>query len=215
MIARHPWRRARILALWLPPVLLLGWAAGFGWFLHRVIADAPSVPAHADGIVALTGGAERIETALHLLAEGRARRLLVSGVGRATEFHEMARRAGVDPALGVEVTLGRAAASTRGNAAETAEWARGHGVRTLIVVTAGYHMPRALAELSHSLPDVMLYPVPVWPSSLRDGPDLAALRLFAGEYTKWLVAELGLSALASRGEEHAAMRTTTQEHRGG
>ena len=43
---------------------------------------------------------------------------------------------------------------TRGNAAETAEWARAHQVRSLIVVTSAYHMPRALAELGRDLPDV-------------------------------------------------------------
>ena len=65
--------------------LVLAWAGGFAWFLHaaRVTAEPP---AHADGIVALTGGAERVETALNLLAEGRARLLLVSGVGGGHRF---------------------------------------------------------------------------------------------------------------------------------
>ena len=175
--------------------------AGFAWFLHAALVAAAAAGA-ADGIVALTGGAERVETALKLLAEGRARVLLVSGVGGATEFAALARRAGVDPALRVRVTLGRTAASTRGNAAETADWTRANGLRSLIVVTAGYHMPRALAELSRALPEVALYPVPVLPPAMREpGPN--ALRLLAGEYTKWLAAEAGLSSLGARGETHA------------
>jgi uncharacterized SAM-binding protein YcdF (DUF218 family) len=180
-------------------LLALLWGAGFAWFLRTALAEA-SPPPQADGIVALTGGASRVETALRLLADGRARLLLVSGVGGAAEFSELAHLAGVDPRLRDRVTLGRVAASTRGNAAETADWVRDNGIRTLIVVTAGYHMPRALAELGRALPEVALYPAPVLPPGLRGGGnDAAMLRLLAGEYTKWLAAEVGLSVLDPRG----------------
>jgi uncharacterized SAM-binding protein YcdF (DUF218 family) len=180
-------------------LLALLWGAGFAWFLRGALTAA-APPPQADGIVALTGGAGRVESALHLLAEGRARLLLVSGVGGAAEFSQFAHLAGVDAHLHDRVTLGRAAASTRGNAAETADWAHGNGIRSLIVVTAGYHMPRALAELGRALPDVALYPAPVLPPALRDGANEAAmLRLLAGEYTKWLATEVGLSALDLHG----------------
>lgn len=202
-------RRVRVVVL---GVLVLGlaWAAGFAWFLH-IAVETTTPPPPADGIVALTGGAERVETALRLLEEGRARLLLVSGVGGAAEFSALAHRAGVAPSLAPRVTLGRAAASTRGNAAETAEWARANGVRSLIVVTAGYHMPRALAELGNALPEVTLYPVAVLPPALRGERDAATLRLLAGEYTKWLATEAGLSALVSRTEE----RGQPPERKGG
>jgi uncharacterized SAM-binding protein YcdF (DUF218 family) len=186
-------RLAPLLAL-----LALAWVGGFFWFLHAAwVTTEP--PAAADGIVALTGGADRVETALKLLAEGRARVLLISGVGGAADFAELARRAGVDPALSSRVTLGRAATTTRGNAAETADWARANGLASLIVVTAGYHMPRALAELSRAMPRLTLYPAPVLPPALRQF-GFTALRLLAGEYNKWLATEAGLSALGSRGD---------------
>jgi uncharacterized SAM-binding protein YcdF (DUF218 family) len=195
-------RRRLAVLLGLPVAAALAWGAGFGWFLHAawMTADPPS---QADGIVALTGGAERVETALKLLAEGHARVLLISGVGGAADFAAFAHRAGVNSALQARVTLGRNAVSTRGNAAETADWAQANGLGSLIVVTAGYHMPRALAELSRAMPTVTLYPVPVLPPAMRQ-PGVNALRLLAGEYTKWLVTEAGLSALVSRGETHAA-----------
>jgi uncharacterized SAM-binding protein YcdF (DUF218 family) len=183
-------------------LLVLAWAGGFAWFMHRTASVEP-LPEQADGIVALTGGTERVETALHLLAEGRAGRLLISGVGGATEFAVLAHRAGVDPGLAPRVTLGRAALSTRGNAEETAAWARAHQLRTLIVVTADYHMPRALAELSRALPEVMLHPAPVQPAGLRAGLGLGGLRLLAGEYMKFLAAEVGLSGLAARALDRA------------
>jgi len=208
----------RLLAATLVPVLLaLAWAAGFAWFL-RVAVETTEPPPPADGIVVLTGGAERVETALHLLAGGRARLLLVSGVGGAAEFDELARRAGVPASLADRVTLGRGAASTRGNAEETADWVQDRKIRSLIVVTAGYHMPRALAELGRTLPGVTLYPVSVLPPALRGERDAATLRLLAGEYTKWLAAEVGLTAIVSRGDErgHAPNpEHSNAEHRGG
>jgi uncharacterized SAM-binding protein YcdF (DUF218 family) len=93
------------------------------------------------------------------------------------------------------VTVGRSATDTLGNADETAAWAHANNVHSLIVVTAGYHMKRALTELGRKLPDVALYPAPVVPPALRGGTQLSTLRLLADEYTKWLAAELGLTRL--------------------
>ncbi|MBS0558980.1 MAG: YdcF family protein [Proteobacteria bacterium] len=189
--------RVRIAGIAAAAFLIAG-AAGFAWFVGEV-RRPPDLPAHADGIVALTGGADRIETALRLLAEGRAGKLLVSGTGGNADLAQFARRAGVDPDPLVErVTLGRSAISTRGNAEETADWARANAIRSLIVVTASYHMPRALAEIRRASPDVVLYPDPVTPAALRDGGvagRVAALRLVASEYVKFVAASLDLTAL--------------------
>ena len=183
--------------LMVPVVLALGWAIGFAWFVHTAWSTPPPPP-NADGIVVLTGGAERVQAGLKLLEQGKAARLLVSGVGRAAEFPQLAHLAGVDRGLGPKVTLGRVAESTHGNASETAEWVAANGIHSLIVVTAGYHMPRALAELRQSLPQVRLYPVTVQPPGPRALAELSAWRLLANEYTKFLVAELGLSAWAGQ-----------------
>ncbi len=191
-------RRRLAVAAGLVAILVLAWVGGFAWFVHRANLVA-AAPAQADGIVALTGGSGRVEAALRLLADGRARIALLSGVGGGAELAQLAHRAGLDPVpLGSRVTLGRNATSTRGNAAETASWVRDNDVRSLIVVTAGYHMPRALTELAHAMPDVALYPVPVMPPAMQAPGgvrDAATLRLLAEEYTKWLASTLGLSAL--------------------
>lgn len=174
-------------------LLAVVWTAGFAWFIHAAWRRPELPQLQADGIVALTGGADRIETALHLLSEGRGRILLVSGVGGPTDFANLARRAGIDAALRTRVTLGRLAASTRGNARETADWAQANNVHSLLVVTAGYHMPRALSELARALPSVVLRPVPVLSPGMRGK---LPLRLLVGEYSKYLVAASGLSGWA-------------------
>jgi uncharacterized SAM-binding protein YcdF (DUF218 family) len=177
---------------------LIAGAAGFAWFVAVASRPAPPPP-RADGIVALTGGADRVETALRLLAGGRAGKLLLSGIGGNAEFATLAHRAGLDPLpLASQVTLGREATTTRGNAEETAAWARDNAIRSVIVVTAGYHMPRALAEIGRAAPDLTLYPMPVTPRALRDGApaeQATRLRLMAEESVKFLAASLDLTAL--------------------
>lgn len=172
---------------------LVSVGCGFDWFVAQVRRAAVPKAAMADGIVALTGGADRVETALRLLASGRARVLLVSGVGGAADLPALGRHAGLRPAelavLRDRITLGRTAASTHGNAVETAAWAREHAVGSLLVVTAAYHMPRAMAELSRALPGTKLYAMPV---SRHPTTSPASLRLLAAEYAKFLAVEVGL-----------------------
>ena len=172
----------------------MAFGGGFAWFVHR--AGVPGrAPAHTDGIVAFTGGPDRVETALRLLAAGRADRLLLSGIGGGAELAELARRAGVDPLpLAGRVTIDRSAASTRSNATDTADWARSNGIHSLLVVTASYHMPRAITELARALPEVELYPLPVVPAE-RPDRSTAPLRLMAEEYLKFLATTAGLTAV--------------------
>lgn len=193
-------RRAALAACLVVGAMLGG---GFLWFVQATGRSADALPAHADGIVALTGGANRVETALRLLADGRADRLLVSGIGGGTELVTLGRMARLDAApLAAHVTLGRYAASTRGNGVETAAWAARYGITSLIVVTAGYHMPRALAELRAALPQARLYPLPV---QAPEGSDHApGWRLEAEEYAKFLFTVSGLSAWLPRREATAA-----------
>jgi uncharacterized SAM-binding protein YcdF (DUF218 family) len=211
--------------LWLLPALpALVLAAGFALFLGQSRARPERPLRHTDGIAVLTGGPERVETGLRLLAEGEADWLIVSGVGRSAELADLARTnnvpaatlPGVEAGPGIEtgpgagaggvspasapqvaaggapgrpaITLGRIATSTRGNGMEIAGWARERDIASLRIVTAGYHMPRALLELRRNLPDVVLVPHPVQAAGPRPG-------LLLREYVKLIGAVFGLSAL--------------------
>ncbi len=181
--------RTTALLAWPAAALAAAWLAGFAWFVHGAARPAAPVAA-ADGIVVLTGGADRIVTGVRLLQHDSGRVLLISGVGHGADLAALLRGTGIDPApLAARITLGRAATSTAGNADEAEAWVRAQKLHSLLVVTASYHMPRALIELGHNLPDVRLTAVPVTPPALRHG-GLSTLRLLAAEYTKWLAAEL-------------------------
>ena len=80
------------------------WLAGFAAFIVSASRPVPPPPV-AQGIVALTGGGDRIEAALRLLASGGAERLLISGIGGGIDLAALARRAGVGAGLGHRVAI--------------------------------------------------------------------------------------------------------------
>jgi uncharacterized SAM-binding protein YcdF (DUF218 family) len=201
--AAQPRRRRRLAGAILLAALAL--LAGFGAFLAAALDPGEAPPGTTDGIVVLTGGSDRVATGFRLLAEGRARRMLISGAHQAAGLPEIAAAAGVDPnSFAGRVAVGHAAGSTRGNAVETAAWARAEEMRSLRVVTAAYHMPRAMLELRRALPGRDLLPHPVPSALLREPGALwrpASWGLLIGEYARYLGAWVGLSGLFASGRE--------------
>jgi uncharacterized SAM-binding protein YcdF (DUF218 family) len=187
-------RRRRVVQLTcaVPLAALAVLAGGFLWFAFSAVRGEAPLDRTADGIVALTGGASRIADAVELLASGRGRRLLITGVGPSTNTAELMRLA-PDPErwFGCCIDLDYTAANTVGNAVETRRWARERGFRSLLVVTSGYHMPRAILEIRHRLPDVTLIPFPVVSEQVRAEPwwrRPGTAKVLVMEYLKFLVA---------------------------
>ena len=176
-------------------IAVIAWCGGLVWFANDALQ--PSAPAvKADGIVVLTGDADRVETALGLLRQGRGRLLLISGAGPRYGLDVLARRYRRDQAalassgLAARVTVGRDAVSTWGNAAEFAAWAEKNHVGSAIVVTSYYHMRRALLEIGRAAPGVRLAAVKV-PAQPRFAA--ADARKLIDDYDKYLLALIGLS----------------------
>jgi uncharacterized SAM-binding protein YcdF (DUF218 family) len=178
-------------------VLAITFAAatvGFAGFISQ-LRGAETKPARsADGIVVLTGGSSRVSDAMELLADGYGRRLLISGVHPTNAVSDISRSLTDNQSLlTCCVDLDRSAVNTRSNAAETRRWAREQGFKSLIVVTSNYHMPRAIVELSHAMPDITLIPFVVVGDKWRDEPwwtNGATTRLLLSEYVKYVAAEV-------------------------
>jgi uncharacterized SAM-binding protein YcdF (DUF218 family) len=174
-------------------VVALIWAVGLWSFAARVRASTPAqTPEAAEGVVAFTGpgSTERIRAAMRLLEGGSAERMLVSGVNRDASREDIRTVSAAARRLyDCCVDLGFEAATTLGNARETAEWAHAMRYDSLIVVTADYHMPRAMLELRGALPDARLQAYPVVTSAVqvrawwRTG---RGARLLVVEYMKYL-----------------------------
>lgn len=166
--------------------------SGFLAFVARLSGLETEFGRKADAVVALTGGAERINDALSILAEQRAGRLLITGVGEKTQVSALVRHAGHAELFACCVDIDRAALDTVGNAVQSAQWARRRGYASLLVVTSNYHMPRAMVELRRHLKNVELIPHPVIAESIRADnwwSDAGLARLLFSEYLKFLVSE--------------------------
>jgi uncharacterized SAM-binding protein YcdF (DUF218 family) len=165
---------------------------GFFWFAMHIPDEEVSMDNHADGIVVLTGAATRIPDAIELLAAKRGQRLLITGVHRTTSAKEIAR---LTPLYSKYFTccidLDKSALNTFGNAIETKRWAHEHNFNSLIIVTSNWHMPRAMIEIHHQLPDLTLIAYPVVSDRMKHESWWSngdTIRLLMAEYLKYLFA---------------------------
>ncbi|MCX2724885.1 YdcF family protein [Roseibium salinum] len=181
---------------------MAGALSQFAWFAHTIASAEVPDTANADAIVVLTGGQARVNEAVRLLEEGRANRLLISGVHPGTTRQQLAAVTSSSmPLEEASVDLDRVALNTAGNALETAHWVRKNGFSSLLVVTSAYHLPRAKAELSGALPDVDLIAYPVFSTDLnldRWYREPTTMRLLMREYVKYIVARLRITVLGVR-----------------
>ena len=193
-------------------ILVLIWAVGLFAFADRVARSTPATaPTPADGIVALTGpSTARIDVAMKLLEDGKAGRLLISGVNRHVSRADVRSVAKAPGRLyDCCVDLGFSAADTQGNGRETAAWAHAYGFHRLIVVTADYHMPRAILELRGALPEGRFQPYPIVTDEIdsrrwwRTGDGVRRMTL---EYCKYLVI-LAREAVLSLGPKERPQAT--------
>jgi len=185
-------RRRRGLLGGLLLAMAVAWCGGLVWFADT-IPDADQDQADAtDAIVVLTGGSQRLKSGLQLLAEGKGKKLFVSGVYRSTDVAALLRTAQQRPdALQCCIVLGHEADNTLGNAVETAFWMSHEDYRSLRLVTANYHMRRALLEFSRAMPEIRIVPHPVFPEGVKREHWWAwrgTLGLIVGEYDKYLAA---------------------------
>lgn len=176
--------------------------AGFLYFVWSLDRLEPRNLRKADGIVALTGGADRIGDALERLGEGGGSRLLISGVAQHVTAESLAAHSPeLRRWLRCCVDLGHAARNTVGNAKEIRYWATAHGYRSLLVVTSSYHMPRSMVELRRHLPEIELVPAPVVTARFKAMDiwrDPEVMRTIGIEYMKFVAASVRAALTPAR-----------------
>ncbi len=163
-------------------------------FCRNCAASKQSPPATPTASSCSPAARRGFPTRSSLLASGYGKRLLISGVHPTNGVSDISRSLpDSQPLLKCCVDLDRSAVNTRSNASETRRWVDERGFHSLIVVTSNYHMPRAIVELSHAMPDITLIPFAVVGDKWREEPwwtSGATLRLLLSEYVKYIAAEV-------------------------
>lgn len=152
---------------------MLAWLVTFGWFIAQIPAEPLPETTKAEAIVVLTGGQGRVEHGLSMLAAGAAPVLFISGVGERTSQQQILEVSASPETrqrileAGGEIVLDRFARSTVSNADQSASFIRERGIHSIRLVTANYHMKRALHEFREASPSLTIMPDPVFPEGFR------------------------------------------------
>ncbi len=182
-------------------ILLVGiiWVASFGWYVFIISQYKTNDSKKADAIIVLTGGGGRVEHGMELLADGRGGALFISGVNESVPLGALLDKApetlrGIISTLSDDrIVIGRDARNTIGNAEESAQWIKRNGHKTILLVTADYHMPRSIIEFERALPEVECIPEAVVTkdfSSLEWLHDEAMRNVLFAEFHKLIAAKL-------------------------
>lgn len=158
------------------------WCIGFLAFYTK-IHQSNSEAKIGDGISVLTGGTGRLNAGLDLLKNNAGKKLLISGVDSSVTLDTLVALTG-QPRNLFEccVTLDHSATNTIENAKETVVWAKAEDLTSITIVTAHYHMPRALLALEKYKESITIYAHPVIAK--------VSLRYLVIEYNKYIIALL-------------------------
>lgn len=180
----------RLTAFFIMPfmALLFLWGGGFAYFNYYIkTIPVPSEKSEKEALIVLTGGPQRIDAGLSALKAGHAPKLFISGV------HDKVSPADLwgEDTPACCITLGHQAHNTRQNAEETAQWAQENKANDIFLITAAYHMPRALLEFKDSMPEGSITPYPVHTQAPAQS-NTEYHRLVLSEYHKTILTKLRL-----------------------
>lgn len=168
--------------------LVLLYALGFVMFALTLGKPAPADASPTDAVVVVTGGPGRIEHAMDVLRERKAKRLLVAGADPSVTKGDIVRRIGGSRAL-VQccVDLGSESVDTRSNAEEAARWVSAKGFRSVRLITSDWHMRRARYEFER----VLGSKTRIESDAIRTEPSFVTL---FGEYNKYVLRRVAVLA---------------------
>lgn len=160
------------------------WLGGYFWYIDGLARSNVELRQTTDAIVVLTGGPNRLDVAVKLLEDEYANKLYISGVDEKVTRAELLTLLSTSPELGeCCIESGSQATDTVGNAIETLSWVEHNNIKSLRVVTALEHMPRAMVEFRRFMPEIILieHPVGRWQSEKVNYFSLSQ------EYSKYIV----------------------------
>ena len=179
---------------------ILAWIFSFIYFLSLIPTKQNIQQANyqADGIVIFTGDNNRIETGLQLFSQNDIKYLLISGVAPGSNFEQIIQNF-EHKALYLQkkefIELGKKATSTIGNINETAQWIKSKNIKSIILVTSNYHLPRSYALFKKRLnpENITTYPTFSDKFDLNSWwKDPKSIELILVEFHKYLICKIAL-----------------------
>lgn len=165
--------------------LIFLWLAGFCYFVYSIPNGPSQNYLNTEAFIIFTGGTNRVSTGIEEFTKSKADKILISGVGINVSKADIASKLPQIKAnfeCNDNVVLGRIAESTFTNATETAIFVQINNLKSITVVTSGYHMPRSQLVLADKLPDTRVEYLPI--KSTKNGTLINKLSLLVTEYHK-------------------------------
>lgn len=170
-----------------PLLILLSIVAGSVWphfegsRLPRA-GDAPS-----DAVIVLAGGENRVAAGVRAWREGKARQLFIVGAGPLTTLESIVPGyESIGDSDRRKIHIENWSETTLENAFSVKGVVSEHGIRTMVLVTSDYHLPRAHLALADALPgSVRVTVLPVTSEWKGNNPSWRKGKLFFLEAWKY------------------------------
>jgi uncharacterized SAM-binding protein YcdF (DUF218 family) len=149
-----------------------------GWYLNerlKILAEPPTAwttDTRADCAVVLTGGPARIRSGFDLLAQGRVRKVIISGVYPGAELREIFPQWPFYGAISEDdVALEKRSSTTYGNAQQSLPLVEALRCRDIVLVTSRLHIYRAMRIFRTVFPhEIKIYPRAIVAGRLDPSP---------------------------------------------
>ena len=135
----------------------------FTYYLSQIpnTANRNNAFINTDGIVVLTGDKNRISEGINILKKSSSQRLLISGVNKKISNSVIkslyANDTETRQLFNCCIHFDKISKNTFENSRETYFWARDQNLKTLLIVTSYYHIPRVKLEFSRFFQKDSLY----------------------------------------------------------
>jgi uncharacterized SAM-binding protein YcdF (DUF218 family) len=184
-------------------LVLTLWVLGLIQFTNKIPRYVNDQETPTEAAIVLTGGSERLDSALKLLEKGVVDKLFISGVGKGATLPKMLDllqgEKSIPEELQEKIELGYTAKDTTGNALEAAQWITENSIESVRLVTAHYHMQRSFLELQQQAANANIIKNPVFPKNVKLQKwwqHQGTRSLLISEYNKYLLA-LFISKISS------------------
>ena len=176
-------------------------------YQERILSLTEYSSKRVSNIVILTGGSNRIRDGLKIIKNLESSaiintKLLISGTGKGFTISNVKKLLPKNKSLNLFlkccIELDNKSQNTHSNAIETLKWAKKKNIKTFILITSNYHMPRAFLEFKAKMPNFKIIAHPITPKrhDINNWMDsFETFSLIFIEYSKFLIAHLRINTL--------------------